>query len=190
VEAVMGMIKNMTHFRSVFMMLHLIFIAAISTFSTGCSYAMDMLEGVITERASFSIEASYDSSSHRLNVSWEETGDSSGFAGFEVYMTTSPWDEYGDYKVVAASENLSPSLPSWITFRTDSGLSSRYADSTYILVNPPVEAGEYYVRVGMVKFDEKDDSSGGGYYGSVMPGDYIDHTTLDAVSGYEAVYIE
>ncbi len=173
-------------------MLPVSFAMIISTFTAGCSYGMDMLEGVITERASFSISASYDASADVLNVSWDETGDSSGFAGFEFYMTTSPWDEYGDYRVIAARIGLGlPSYLSWISFESDPGLSSRYASSASIHMTPaPSQAGEYYVRVGLVKFDKKSESSGGGYYGSAMPGDYLDHTALDAVSGYEAVYIE
>ena len=160
-------------------------IAAVSLLAGACSYGMDMLEGAITERASFSINASYSTSTDTLSVSWDETGSGSDFAGFEVYMTTDAWDEYGDYTVIAARINLSDtSFPSsWITFNSS---LDPYDSSANITVHSPPEEGEYYVRVGMIKFDEIEDSDPKAYYGVA---DYDDHSYVDRISGYETVYI-
>ncbi len=66
---------------------------------TACSYAMDYVERIITTRASFSVDAEYDGTN--IIISWDESG-GSNFAGYEIYMTTRPNDEYSDYQVVAA----------------------------------------------------------------------------------------
>ncbi len=163
-----------------------------------CSYGIDMLEGALTERASFSIEAEHDGAS-TLTVSWEETAPEH-FAGWEIYMTIEPWNEYSEYKVIAASEYTALSLPSWITFNDNSSLaadSSRGASISVEVPSDPDMRGEYYVRAAIITFDEKpedewSDPETPEYYGdgeNPRYDDYVNHTSVDSVSGFCPVMI-
>ena len=155
---------------------------------TGCSYGMDMLERAITDRASFSINAAYDSGN--LKISWSESPSSDCFAGYEVYIIPEPWNEYGTYEVMAARYTIS-SAP---FFDTTPGvldlLGKPETKSVNINVSPFVNPNgyrdEYYVRLGIIKM-YKDDSDE-----CIKPDSrdkYIRHSSLDKISGYKAVSI-
>jgi len=156
----------------------------------GCSYGMDALEGAITERASFSIDAFFNSPD-TVEVSWSELPDAH-FAGYEVYMTTRAWDEYGSYELVAAKYLINNDIPSWITFEQ----LGDYPTNADITVNPTdadFYPGEYYVRVGLVYYDEKPEDERSDpevpeWYGD-GEADYVHHSTLKKVSGYDYIYI-
>ncbi len=158
--------------------------------TTGCSYGMDALEGAITQRASFSITAVYDETNYLVDISWTKTDSSDHFAGYEVYMTEYPWDEYGRYLVVAASEPIGTTLPDIVDSFTSMGLNDQ---TVSIPVSPDaLNDGEYYFRVALYDFDKKPkdewaDPDVPEYYSGSA--NYDDHTSLTAVSGFAAVEI-
>ncbi len=170
---------------------NIFYIALMITAATlsGCSYGMDLVEGAITNRAAFSIDATYNGTD-TVTVTWDETSSSDQFAGYEVYMTRYAWDEYGNYEVVAANIDISDSLPdivvSFTTIAASPALIAVLPDST--------NEGEYYFRVALYKFDKKPKSEWSDpdvpeYYGDTLPADYEDHTSLISVSGFAAVDI-
>ena len=153
---------------------------------TGCSYVMDSVEGGLTGRASFSINASYMEKDGTLLISWTKsiTGENvESFAGYEVYIITKPWDEFGTYELLAAPYNISPQS----FFRVVNALGFPHTQTAVIPVLPSDlnGVGEYYVRVGIIKRKKDEDDN---YY--VMNVDnYKKYTFLSSVSGYQAVYI-
>jgi hypothetical protein len=160
---------------------------------TGCSYAMDYLDRSINKQSSFSINASYTPGSPgNLKVSWESQAiDDDEFAGYEVYMILKPWDEYGTYHVIAARYPL-VSGPDFFQLES-SLLANRSTHKVNISVSPSDlgGAGEYYVRVGVIAMDENGKDSNGNtvYYDKTSPTDYEDHSSIDSISGYQAVDI-
>ena len=158
---------------------------------TGCSYAMDWFEGLIMERASFSISADYDPipATNNLHIKWSESPSAKGFAGYEVYMIPEPWNEHGTYEVIAARYDLYPSSSHF--FQQISGLGSSITKDVYITVSPSdlQGPGEYYVRVGIIRMEKKD-SKNDIYYDATISSEYKDHSDLESISGYKPVYIE
>jgi hypothetical protein len=155
---------------------------------TGCSYGMDMLERSMTNRADFSINVSYNSGTKILEISWSESPSTESFAGYEVYMIMEPWNEYGTYEVIAARYDLYPPSSSHF-FIQKSELENLTTKNVQINVSTLINPGfryEYYVRLGIIKKrkDENDD-----YYPINNQSDYINHTSLDKISGYKAVSI-
>jgi hypothetical protein len=153
---------------------------------TGCSYGMDTLEGIMTNRSDFSINVSYDSTTKNLKISWSESPSTEGFGGYEVYMISEPWNEFGTYEVIAARYNLYPS--SLYFFITKIELGSPTTKNVEIDVSSLVNPGfrdEYYVRLGIIKM-KKDDSDN--YYPVNMT-NYINYSSLDKISGYKAADI-
>jgi hypothetical protein len=152
---------------------------------TGCSYSMDMLEGSLTNRANFSIAASYDEDENILDISWTKSVSEEGFAGYEIYMILEPWNEFGTYEVIAASFDINPSGH---FFRRIGSLGVRDTRSVSIRVTPQDlnGEGEYHVRLGIIKMakDENDE-----YY-PVTYNNYIRHSRLGSRSGYKTVYIQ
>ena len=100
---------------------------------TGCSYVSDYVEGEITNRASFSITAEYNSGTGDVDLSWSETDTSESFAGIEIYRSKYANDEYAPYGII--------------------GSSSSYID-TFTDNSPP--SGIYFYRVGFIHWDEED----------------------------------
>ncbi len=100
---------------------------------TGCSYVSDYVEGEITNRASFSITAEYNSGTGDVDLSWSETDSSESFAGIEIYRSKYANDEYAPYGII--------------------GSSSSYIDA-FTDINPP--SGTYFYRVGFIHWDEED----------------------------------
>ncbi len=165
------------------------------TFGTGCSYVSDTIEGLITNRASFSIDVAYDSSSEIISITWDENG-GSDFAGFEVYVTETRDDEYSGYELVASRH----ALPSG-TYAGD--LSNKYSGSFSYNVSSivngvfPKGPGTYFYRIGIIKWDddEKDRTSDNGYVvdsnGTWLDNDvnYNNKTEIDQISGAAMVDI-
>ena len=100
---------------------------------TGCSYVSDYIEGEITNRASFSITAEYNSGTGEVDLSWTETDSSDSFAGIEIYRSKYANDEYAPYGII--------------------GSSLSYID-TFTDTTPP--SGTYFYRVGFIHWDEED----------------------------------
>jgi len=153
-----------------------------------CSYGMDALEGLITKRASFSIEAEY--SGGFVTVTWDESPSTSCFAGNEIYMTTEPDNEYSNYVVIAAPYALDSGIvfPPNVPFIENLALSNLGFHSIAVNVSS-VPTGIYYFRVGQVFYEEEKLPDGSKQCYTDGQFNYEDHATLDAVSGYRGVAI-
>jgi len=152
----------------------------LNTAFTGCSYVSDYVEGAITDRASFSVQAEFIAGTG-VQLSWDKTDTGGNFAGIEIYRTSEENDEYANYTLIA----------------------SRYSDSslaigttkTYIDTAPP--SGTYFYRVGLIHWDKdtNERTAANGYIPAYeIPGwdgttNYNAHTDLDKVSGYGIVTI-
>lgn len=158
----------------------------------GCSYTMDFIEGAITSRSSFSIEAEYIVATQSVDIRWDESGDSGGFAGFEIYMTEHTNNEYADYIAVAAGYDLDPSaLPTGLIFDTDASLLNGSTRSySHYVAGLTGHGNVYFYRVGIINWDEEDPSKRTFENGYTNPStDYIDKTNIDKISGYVMVTI-
>jgi len=147
----------------------------------GCSYTMDFIEGAITSRSSFSIEAEY--SGGVVTIRWDEGPGISSFAGFEIYMTR---DEYDDYDLLASRfENESGGGEDG-TYKDLHSSSTREYSYT-----PPPAPGVYFYRVVIIEWDEDDDKLvdiyGAGYFYSSAA--YNAETSINKISGYRMVTV-
>ncbi len=157
-------------------------ITAAAFFLPGCSYMADAIEGAITERASFSIDAEYNSSTNEVTITWDESGSFNDFAGFEIYRTSEANDEFSKYIVIASYYQGSPTV----------GLSN--SSYTY---NVGTINGVYFYRVGIIAWDEDDETdreknySGGTGWDNEPDREwnYNHHTDIDRISGYAMVRI-
>jgi len=133
---------------------------------TACSYVVDVVERSITKRASFSITATYDPGTKNVTITWTESA-GGNFAGFEVYVTTEPDDEYSDYAVAAAGYTISSNAffetaPSLLDSGTRSYTFSAqeiYDDgaSPNTVINYVMGPGRYFFRLGIINWDEDPD---------------------------------
>ncbi len=163
---------------------------------TGCSYVVDAIEGAIMNRSSFSIEASYNGGF--VDISWDESGGGEAFAGWEIYMTKEPDDEYAGYAVVAARYDLEPlnvniGESSTITFVDDAVLALGAANSFSLNVGGinPGDAGVYFFRVGKIHWDEEDQDKRDDDFPTWASdeGYYEGETNIGAISGQARVEI-
>lgn len=159
-----------------------IFAIALTTLNA-CSYAVDMVERAITKRASFSIEAVYNGDG-TVTLRWDKTG-GNNFAGFEIYMTIEPDNEYAGYAVVGAAYPISTSN----LFKQDNNL--QFSTCSYFTTNNVktiMGVGRYFFRVGIIEWDEDEDkrTEENGYvvpwYDHIFE-NYIINTNLDEISG-------
>ncbi len=156
--------------------LYVVLLFTIST-TTGCSYVSDAIEGVLTKRAGFSIDAYYDGDN--VIVSWSESGSGNGFAGYEVYMTEEPDNEFADYIVVGARYGIS--LDDY--FNSDSTLE--YSHTLTFEHSSHPTTGVYFYRVGIISW-EKIDADGDGEKDDYPPDEpdyYISTTSVSQISG-------
>jgi hypothetical protein len=155
----------------------------------GCSYLMDAVESAITKRASFSIDASYVPP-NSVVITWDETVSSEDFAGYEIYMTEDPDDEFVGYVAVAARYDLGSSgLPAGLVFQVEpslgTGATASFTHDVGLLAL--AARGTYFYRVGVINWDEDSEDRPWGY--ETDPGYYIGRTTLYSISGYAMVEI-
>ncbi len=156
----------------------------------GCSYLMDAVESAITKRASFSIDARYVPGPPRVVITWQETVSSEDFAGYEIYMTEDPEDEFVGYVAVAARYDLGSSgLPAGLVFQVEPSLGTgATASFTHdVSALAPAARGNYFYRVGVINWDEEPEERPWGY--ETDPGYYIGRTSLYSISGYAMVEI-
>ncbi len=166
--------------------------------ASGCSYVSDYIEAQLTDRASFSIQAVYNAGSDTITISWNESG-GTNFAGFEIYMTEDPNDEYAGYTIIGSQWAWGTiSSDTFYAQGTSPSLSSSTADS-YTVSTTQLNAiraatdmgpGNYFFRVGIMDWDQnsEDRDADHGYTGSTYT-DYLSHTEFDQISGYAMVYI-
>jgi len=162
---------------------------------TGCSYVSDYVEGQITNRASFSIDAEYNSGTGNVDIIWSETDFSDDFAGIEIYRSSYKNDEYAPYEMIAYKwDNAqlhvgsNPTNPKTFTDNlSDLNLVDPLSDN--------YEGGVYFYRVGFVHWDDssEDRTPANGYTGLADPvydnDTYHSKTSIEKVSGYAKVYI-
>lgn len=156
----------------------------------GCSYVSDYTEGLITKRASFSINAEYKTEPDRVLLTWSETDLSEDFAGIEIYRTSRANDEYSSYEMIAYKwNNINGNYES-----LNNGSTKQYIDD---LTHQAI-TGVYFYRVGFIQWDHsKEDRQEAekGYTGANP--DYTDFdqntyhakTHINKISGYAKVHI-
>jgi hypothetical protein len=180
------------------------FLAALLILTPECSYIMDSIEGRLTDRASFSIDASYNSGAQEVTITWDERGSGDDFAGYEIYITEEPNDEYVGYELAASYYETHDYIG-----LSSGDLKSSSTDSCTLDVNSLLGAvgygpGIYFFRVGLISWDEGDeedridDYEGGTNWNSdTLPGpidsyrrrNYWNHTDISKISGYAMVSI-
>jgi|GEM_PF-344870 len=181
------------------------------TFSTGCSYVMDYVEGRLTDRAAFSIEATYDAGAKEVTVTWDEYGSGDDFAGYEIYITEEKDDEYAGYLLVASRYEFESDVMDDGT-STSRTLLENYLTNTFTInVNPLVISalpqfgpGIYFFRVGLINWDEDDEEDRIDNYfceedwnsevvtwgsNTCRKANYYVYTDIDKISGYARVEI-
>lgn len=126
---------------------------AIVTANVACSYVADYIEGEITNRASFSISAHYEAGTGII-VEWDTNPDNDSFAGYEIYMTEEPNNEFAEYIVVGACYDIGSSF-----FQEVPDLQNS-STSQFIHTNLP-PPGIYFYRVGVIEWDERDYNNDG-----------------------------
>lgn len=150
---------------------------------TGCSYVSDMVEGAITDRASFSIQA--QQVGNDVVITWSETDLSTDFAGIEIYRTRKANDEYSGY------ETVKDRYDAGYTITLSTGTTSSCS------VPKPSVGGVYFYRVGFIHWDESQDkrTNENGYFPEYPDAgwdgttNYNNHTDIDAISGSARVEI-
>lgn len=170
-------------------------LAVFLIFSPGCSYIMDSIEGRLTDRASFSIEASYDPVLDQVTIKWGERGSGDDFAGYEIYVTEEPNDEYVGYELAASFyEDPNPYIM-WLSGNLSNNLTDTCVlDVSGLAANAP---GIYFFRVGLINWDEGDEDDRiddyiGGTLWNAEPNrrdNYWIHTDISKISGYAMVEI-
>ncbi|MCX7678540.1 MAG: hypothetical protein N2316_04915 [Spirochaetes bacterium] len=161
---------------------------------SACSYSVDIVERAITKRASFSIVATRNSDGS-ITIQWNKTG-GDNFAGYEIYITIEPDNEYIGYAVIGAPYAISTSN----LFRVDSTLQYSIAQaftmnsahvSNLIASNGK---GRYFFRVGIIAWDDDEDKRNG-ENGYIEPWylhieeNYLINTHIDEISGSAMVDI-
>lgn len=149
--------------------------------NTGCSYISDMVESIITDRASFSVSAEY--SGGNVILTWDETDYSDNFAGIEIYRTSEPNDEFCSYTRIAS--------------RYTNGTLEYGSTTNFIDYSPPA-SGIYFYRIGLIHWDEDKDhrTLKHGYWPEYPDSgwddespNYNNNTDINAISGYAMVVI-
>ncbi len=160
---------------------------------SSCSYVADYVEGKITNRASFSIEATYNSVTDSIIITWDETG-GDNFAGFEIYMTDTPNDEYANYDMICSQWSSAISSAAYYVQKPSLGFSTTNSCTLLTgqlnLIRSTLGSGNFFFRVGIFDWDQDSDerNSDNGYTGDTYT-DYLHHADLSDISGYAMVNI-
>jgi len=178
--------------------------------SSGCSYVMDAIEGKLRNRAAFSIDASYDSTTKKVTISWDESGsDPDGcFPGYEIYISSEKDDEYVGYILAVSPFEYESNLIETpgidddgdLVFTSDLSTLENPSTSSFVMdVSPLINSssiqygpGKYFFRVGIIKWDRSklddriDKYIGGANYCNITnkEANYYIHTNIDDPSGY------
>ncbi|HXK65622.1 MAG TPA: hypothetical protein PK348_05100 [Spirochaetota bacterium] len=158
---------------------------AIVTANVACSYVADYIEGEITNRARFSISAHYEAGTGVI-VEWDANPGNDSFAGYEIYMTQEPNNEYSDYFVIGAPYDIGTSS----YFQIDGALSNSSTTQFIHTSLPP--SGIYFYRVGVIEWDERDYNNDGEDEkkpASPTPALYKLYTNIAEISGSAMVEI-
>jgi len=172
-------VKIMKYIRTI------IYVTLLQFILTGCSYVSDMVEGAITDRASFSIQA--QQVGNDVVITWSETDLSTDFAGIEIYRTRKVNDEYSGYVTVRDRWDAGYTVLLNTGTTTSCTVPKPSLDGA---TTPPGTSGIYFYRVGFIQWDEPvgERTIDNGYTGSESV-DYNNHTDIDAISGSARVEI-
>lgn len=122
---------------------------------TGCSYVMDSVEGAITKRSSFSVDVKRSGNTFTLDWSKDFPSiDEEAFAGYEVYITERPDDEYSGYKILLSGHSANPGDLGYDPALQNS--STRNVTFTYDV--SALSGNTYFFRVGVIYWSETDQS--------------------------------
>ncbi len=114
-----------------------------------CSYVVDSIEAGITERSSFSING--DFSSGLVTISWEKGrvgyGDEA-FAGYEIYITEQPDNEFVGYTALIAPYDLGEDI------EVEKNLRKTGIDTISFDPEAFGKRGVYFFRVGIIQWDK------------------------------------
>mgnify|MGYP001158014795 CR=1 FL=1 len=166
----------------------IILIPFILSLLSGCSYVTDSIEAAITERASFSASATYNAGPPAsVTITWDESDMTSDFAGYEIYRTKYPNDEYSEYELVANRYDAGHAL--------DNGATNSFTDNFSLY--PLNGSGTYFYRIGVIYWDEApEDRTNENGYSPEYPNagwdgetNYNANTNLESISGYARVVI-
>jgi hypothetical protein len=147
---------------------------------TGCSYVSDYVEGQITNRASFSVQAEYDGTN--VVLIRDETDYSDDFAGIEIYRSSNPNNEYALYEMIAYKWN-NIQLRDGSNYPTNpKTFTDDLSDLDLDPISPNYAGGVYFYRVSFIHWDDslKDrEEAGSGYSGTnpVYDSDTYDNKT-------------
>lgn len=155
---------------------------------SGCSYIMDFAERSISRKASFSLEASYNPFARTVTLTWDSTDSDGDFAGYEVYITEAPDDEYAGYVLRASRFSRNIDL--------DHSGTDSYVDDVSPAGGYPVSHGIYFYRVGIIYWDDSEDerTSKKGYdvpwdAPGNIENNYNGRTEIEEISGYAMVTV-
>ncbi len=157
---------------------------------SGCSYVSDYTEGLITKRASFSINAEYKTDPNKVVLTWSETDLSEDFAGIEIYRSSRANDEYSSYEMITYKWNNE--IGNYESL--NNGSTKQYIDD---LTHQSI-TGVYFYRVGFIHWDDsKEDRQEADSVYTGANHDYTDFdkntyhakTHINKVSGYAKVCI-
>lgn len=179
--------KRLHHIHEKLIIIILVLTAALIS-GSGCSYVADYIEGALTNRAGFSIDAYYDGSD--VIVSWSESGSGDGFAGYEVYMTEEANNEFADYILVGAPiYEFTHTGTSLYYDNTLNSLKSSKSFTHHSTFLPP--GGVYFYRVGIISWDKVDSDNDGDEddYPDPTYNNYISKTSVTQISGSARVVI-
>lgn len=165
-----------------------IILCATVTGTVACSYVADYIEGEMTNRASFSISAHYVSGIGVI-VEWNYDPDHESFAGYEIYMTEYPNNEFAPLIIVGGRDDFSSSQ----YFQKDENLKNESTHHFIHDLSHKPSNGIHFYRVAVIAWDERD-YDGDGEKESSPPSynksDYESYTDIDEISGSAMVAIE
>jgi hypothetical protein len=149
----------------------------------GCSYVMDSVEGAITKRSSFSVDVTKSGTSFTLDWSKDAPSiDSDAFAGYEIYITNQPNNEFAGYDILLSGYSSCPG----VTGLYDSSLQNSSTKKVTFVYNPSTLSGDtYFFRVGVIYWSEEKEEDrvkdwGSGWSHSQR---YLSDSQINAISG-------
>jgi len=155
---------------------------------------MDSVEGAITKRSSFSVDVKRSGNSFTLDWSKDSPSiDDEAFAGYEIYITESPNDEFSGYRILLSGHSANPGDIGY-----DSALqNSSIKNITFTYDTSAMSGKTYFFRVGVINWSEEKESdrsknwtTENGYLYNWSAGDstaveyyYKNDSSLDEISG-------
>lgn len=169
-------------------LLHWIIILSVGAISS-CSYIADYIEGELTDRSSFSISAQYINGVGVI-ILWHTDIDIHSFAGYEIYMTEQPYNEFSSLCAVGAGFDII-NTPFFI--KQDDLLNPATNIFIHDQAHLPVSPGIYFYRVAIIAWETHDyDGNGEKDSRPTVPDEilYKTFTYINKISSSAMVLIE